>query len=189
MLLHPWQFHRLALGNRKGGGERISGLQRAVRDIMGEDWNVRMRSGVTNVVDVYTGVPTDLQLDLELNAMAVLCESRKEGQSVRRLHYSRSTSAWYCPWAKIVSVRKTLGAPHPIDFSLQTPGGNDLIGSRVNVKEKLQLMWQHNPPVTQGNQVLVGISIAGTKLWQRSLEHFAVGELGSRLPLGSWVLL
>ena len=50
-------------------------------------------------------------------------------------------------------------------------------------------MWQHNPPVTQGNQVLVGISIDGTKRWQRSFEHFAVGELGSRLPLGSWVLL
>ena len=50
-------------------------------------------------------------------------------------------------------------------------------------------MWQHNPPVTQGNRVLVGISIDGTKLWKRSFEHFAVGDLGSRLPLGSWVLL
>ena len=108
---------------------------------------------------------------------------------MRRLQHSRSTSTWYCPWAKIVSVRKTLGAPHPSDFVLHTPGGNDLMGSRVNVKEKLLLMWQHNPPVTQGNQVLVGISLDGTKLWQRSFEHFAVGELGSRLPLGSWVLL
>ena len=35
----------------------------------------------------------------------------------------------------------------------------------------------------------MGISIDGTKLWQRSFEKFAVGELGSRLPLGSWVLL
>ena len=50
-------------------------------------------------------------------------------------------------------------------------------------------MSQHNPPVTQGNQVLVGISIDGNKLWQRSFEHFAAGELGSRLPLGSWVQL
>ena len=148
MPLHPWQYHHLALGNRKFRGERISSLQRAVREIMGEDWNVRMRSGVTNVVDVYTDVPQDHQLDLELNAMAVLWESRKEWQSVRRLQYSRSTSTWYCPWAKIVSMRKTLGAPHPIDFSLESPGCNDLIGSRVNLKEKLQLMWQHNPPVT-----------------------------------------
>ena len=116
--------------------------------------------------------------------MVVLWESRKEGQCVRRLQYSRSTSTWYCPWAKIGSVRKTLGAPDPIDFALHTPGGSELIGSRVNVKEKLQLMWQHNPPVTQGYQVLVGISIDGTKLWQCSFEHFAVGELGSRLPLG-----
>ena len=35
---------------------------------------------------------------------------------------------------------RTLGAPYPIDFVLYTPGGNDLIGSRVNLKEKLQLM-------------------------------------------------
>ena len=101
---------------------------------------MRMRSGVTNVVDVYTDVPTDHQLDLELNAMAVLWEWRKEGQSVRRLQYSRSTSTLYCPWAKIVSVRKTLGAPHPIDFMLHTAGGSDLIGSRVNLKEKLRGM-------------------------------------------------
>ena len=192
MPLHTWQPHHLAPGNRKGRGERISGLQRAVSDIMGKDWHVRMRSGVTNVVnvvDVYTDVPTDHQLDLELNARAVLWGSMKEGQSVRRLQYSRSTSPWYCPWAKIVSQQKTSGGPHPIDFVLHTSAGSDLIGSRVNLKEKLQLMWQHNPPVTQANQVLVGISIDGTKLWQRSFEHFAVGELGSCLPLGSWVLL
>ena len=108
---------------------------------------------------------------------------------MRRLRYSLSAATGYWPWAKIFSVRKTLGAPHPIDFLLHTPGGSDLIGSSVNLKEKLQLMWQHNPPVTQGNQVLVGISIDGTKLLQRSFEHFAVGDLGSRLPLVSWVLL
>ena len=61
--------------------------------------------------------------------------------------------------------------------------------SRVSLKEKLQLQWQHHPPVTQGNQFFVRVSIDGTKLWQHSFEHFAVGELGSRLPLGSWVLL
>ena len=89
MLLHPWQFHHLAPSNRKGRGQRISSLQCAVQDIIGVDWHVRMRSGVTNVVDMYTDVPIDHQLGLELNAMAVLCESRKEGQSVRRLQYGR----------------------------------------------------------------------------------------------------
>ena len=93
------------------------------------------------------------------------------------------------PMGKIVSVRKTLDAPHTIDFVLHTSGGSELIGYRVNLKEKLQLMWQHNPPVTQGDQVLVGISIDGTILWQRCFEHFAVGELGSHLPLGPWVPL
>ena len=75
----------LGPGHCKGRGERIGSLRRAVRDIIGEDSNVQMRSGVTNVVDVYTDVPTDHQLDLELNAMAVLWESRNGGQSVRRL--------------------------------------------------------------------------------------------------------
>ena len=113
---------------------------------------MRMRSGVTNVVDVYTdyNVPTDHQLDLELNAMAALWKSLKwkslkEGQSVRRLQYSRSTSTLYCPWAKMVSVRETLGAPRPIDFVWHTPGGSDLIGSGVSLKEKLQLIRHHNP--------------------------------------------
>ena len=145
MPLHPWQFHHLALGNCKGLGERISSLQRAVHDIMGADWHVRLRSGVTNVVDVYTHVPTDHPLDLELNAMAVLWESRKEGQSVRRLQYSRSTSTWYCPWAKIVSVRKTLRPPHPIKFVLHTPGNSDLIGSTVNLKESCSLCRSITP--------------------------------------------
>ena len=189
MPLHPWQFHHRALDNRKERGERISSLQRAVQDIMGVDCHVRMRSVVTNVVDVYTDVPTAHQLYLELNAMAVLWESRTEGQSVRQLQYSRSTSTWCCRWSKIVFVQKTLGPLHPIDFVLHTPGGSDLIRSRVNVKETPQLMWQNNPPVTQGNQVVVGISIDGTKRWQRSFEHFALGDLRSLPPLGSWVLL
>ena len=189
MGLHPWQFHHLALGNRKGRGDRICNVQHAEQDIMGMDSHVRKQNGVTNVVDAYTHVPTDNHLDLELNAMAALWESRKEGQSVWRLLYSWSTSTWYCPWSKILLVRKALGAPHLLDFVLHTPGGSDLIGSRVNPKEKLHLMWQKNPPVTQGNQVVLGISIDGTKRWQSSFKHFAVGKLGSRLSLGSWVLL
>ena len=41
-------------------------------------------------LEMYTDVPTNHQLDLELNAMAVLWESRKEGQSVWWLQYSPS---------------------------------------------------------------------------------------------------
>ena len=68
---------------------------------------------------------------------------------MRRLQYSRSTSAWYCPWAKIVSVRKTLGAPHPIEFPLQTAGGDDLIGSRVNLKRSCSLCGSIPPGNTR----------------------------------------
>ena len=127
-----WQFHHLALGNRKGHAERISTLQRAVDGIMEAEWHVRMRSVVTNVMGVYTDVPAYHQLDLELNAMAVLWELTNEGQRVRRLQYSGST--WYCPWAKTVSMRKTLCAPIPIDFVLHTPGGSDFVGSKGNWK-------------------------------------------------------
>ena len=104
MPLHPWQFQHLALGNGNGCGERITSFQRAVCDIMGEDWHVQMRSGVTNVVDLYTDVPTDHQLDLDLSAMAMLWDSRNQGQSVRRLQYNQSTSTSYCLWVKVVSV-------------------------------------------------------------------------------------
>ena len=114
MPLHPWQFHHLPLGNRQGCGERNSSLHRAVRDIMGEDWHVRMRSGVTNVVDVYMDVPTDHQLDLELNAMAMLWESRKEGQSVRRLQYSRSTSTWHFSMGESSPCERPWVPPYPL---------------------------------------------------------------------------
>ena len=97
------------------------------------------------------------------------------------LHSSLSTSTWYCPSAKGVSAQKTLGGPQPIDLGLYTPFGNDWIWSRGNLKEKVQLMWQNNPPVTQGNHVLGGISTDGTKCWQRSFEYFAVGDSGSLL--------
>ena len=72
MPVHPSQFHHLAMGNRKRCAERINSLERAVQDIMGVDCHVRMRSRATNVVGVYTGVPTDNQVDWQLNAMAVL---------------------------------------------------------------------------------------------------------------------
>ena len=42
----PWLFHHLALGYRKGRGDRISSLQGVVRDVTREDWNVRMQRGV-----------------------------------------------------------------------------------------------------------------------------------------------
>ena len=41
------------------------------------------------MVDVYTDVRTDNQLDWQLNAMAVLWASKKEGKSVRRLQHNR----------------------------------------------------------------------------------------------------
>ena len=45
-------------------------------------------------------------------------------------------------------------------------------------------------PTFLTDNLWVGISFDGTKLWQASFVHFAVGDLGSdHMPLGSWILL
>ena len=50
-------------------------------------------------------------------------------------------------------------------------------------------MWHRDGPTFLTDNVWVGISFDGTKLWQASFVHFAVGDLGSHMPLGSWILL
>ena len=50
-------------------------------------------------------------------------------------------------------------------------------------------MWHRDGPTFLTDNVWVGISFDGTKLWQASFVHFAIGDLGSQMPLGSWILL
>ena len=50
-------------------------------------------------------------------------------------------------------------------------------------------MWHRDGPTFLTDNVWVGISFDGTKLWQASFVHFVVGDLGSHMPLGSWILL
>ena len=50
-------------------------------------------------------------------------------------------------------------------------------------------MWHRDGPTFLTDNVWVGISFDGTKLWQASFVHFAVGDLGSHMPFGSWILL
>ena len=50
-------------------------------------------------------------------------------------------------------------------------------------------MWHRDGPTFPTDNVWVGISFDRTKLWQASFVHFAVGDLGSHMPLGSWILL
>ena len=52
-----------------------------------------------------------------------------------------------------------------------------------------QVMWHRDGPTFRTDNVWVGISFNGTKLWQASFVHFGVGDLGSQMPLGSWILL
>ena len=50
-------------------------------------------------------------------------------------------------------------------------------------------MWQRDGPTFLTDKVWAGSSFDGTKLWQASFVPFAVGDLGSHMPLGSWILL
>ena len=50
-------------------------------------------------------------------------------------------------------------------------------------------MRHRDGPTFLTDNVWVGISFDGTKLWQASFVHFAVGDLGSHMPSGSWILL
>ena len=50
-------------------------------------------------------------------------------------------------------------------------------------------MWHRDGPTFLTENVWVGISFDGTKLWQSSFVHFAVGDVGSHMPLGSWILM
>ena len=50
-------------------------------------------------------------------------------------------------------------------------------------------MWHRDGPRFLTDNVWVGISFDGTKLWQASFVHFANGDLGSQMPLGFWILL
>ena len=50
-------------------------------------------------------------------------------------------------------------------------------------------MWHRDGPTFLTDNVWVGISFDGAKLWQASFVHFAVGDLGSQMPLGSYILL
>ena len=52
-----------------------------------------------------------------------------------------------------------------------------------------QVMWHRDGPTFLTDNVWVGISFDGTKLWQASFVHFAVEDLWSHMPLGSWILL
>ena len=52
-----------------------------------------------------------------------------------------------------------------------------------------QVMWHRDGPRFLTDNVWVGTTFDGTKLWQASFVHFDVGDLGSQMPLGSWILL
>ena len=81
-------------------------------------------------------VPTP---DLELLAAAILWESRKNGDSFRKLQYSRAHSQWKCPWGTLMQVRKALSAPRVTEVHFHTDEDNDIFGAACNLWQKLQV--------------------------------------------------
>ena len=77
--------------------------------------------------------------DLELLAAAILWESRKNGDSFRKLQYSRAHSQWKCPWGTLMQVRKALSAPRVTEVHFQTDEDNDIFGAACNLWQKLQV--------------------------------------------------
>ena len=153
--------------------------------------------------------------DSELLAAAILWESRKNGDSFRKLQYSRAHSQWKCPWGTLMKVRKALSTPvsrrsifrrtrtmtflgphaicgrncryfHPAPKRFPATVHGDPVHTACFLA---QVMWHRDGPTFLTENVWVGISFDGTKLWQASFVHFAVGDLGSHRPLGSWILL
>ena len=77
--------------------------------------------------------------DLELLAAAILWESRKNGDSFRKLQYSRAHSQWKCPWGTLMQVQKALSAPRVTEVHFQTDEDNDIFGAACNLWQKLQV--------------------------------------------------
>ena len=104
-------------------------------EILGPHWQVHGRRRM-HLVCGEGKPPTP---DLELLAAAILWENRKNGDSFRKLQYSRAHSQWKCPWGTLMQVRIALSAPRVTEVHFQTHEDNDIFGAACNLWQKLQV--------------------------------------------------
>ena len=103
-------FEQLAPSNYRDRRARLARLREVVGEILGLHWEVHVKPGRRRI-HLVCGESKPPTPDLELLAAAILWESRKNGDSFRKLQYSRAHSQWKCPWGTLMQVRKALSAP------------------------------------------------------------------------------
>ena len=104
----------------------------------GPHWEVHVKPGRRRI-HLVCGESKPPTPDLELLAAAILWESRKNGDSFRKLQYSRAHSQWKCPWGTLMQVRKALSAPRVTEVHFQTDEDNDIFGAACNLWQKLEV--------------------------------------------------
>ena len=77
-------FEQLSPSNYRDRRERLARLREAVGEILGPDWQVRVKPGRRRI-HLVCGERKPPTPDLELLAAAILWESRKNGHSFRKL--------------------------------------------------------------------------------------------------------
>ena len=103
-------FEQLAPSNYCDRRARLARLREVVGEILGPHWEVHVKPGRRRI-HLVCGESKPPTPDWELLAAAILWESRKNGDSFRKLQYSRAHSQWKCPWGTLMQVRKALSAP------------------------------------------------------------------------------
>ena len=131
-------FEQLAPSNYRDRRARLARLREVVGEISGPHWQVHVKPGRRRI-HLVCGEGKPPTPDLELLAAAILWESRKNGDSFRKLQYSRAHSQWKCPWGTLMQVRKALSAPRVTEVHFQTDEDNDIFGAACNLWQKLQV--------------------------------------------------
>ena len=93
--------------------------------VWGPHWEVHVRPSRPRI-HLVCGESKPPTPDLELLAAAILWESRKNGDSFRKLQYSRAHSQWKCSWGTLMQVRKALSAPCVTEVHFQTDEDSDI---------------------------------------------------------------
>ena len=139
----PRAFEQLAASKYRDRRARLARLREAVEQILGPHWQVHVKPGRRRIHRVWRErKPPDPAL--ELLAAAVLWESRKNGDSFRKLQYSRAHSQWKCPWGILMQVRKALSAPRVTEVHFQTDEDNDFFsGCMQFVAETARIFTLH----------------------------------------------
>ena len=89
-------FEQLAPSNYRDRRARLARLCEVVGEISGPNWQVHIKPGRRRI-HVVCGEGKPPTPDLKLLAAANLWESCKNGDSFRKLQYSRAHCQWKCP--------------------------------------------------------------------------------------------